>query len=152
MIEAGSIIITGEYKGDPAFNIPLVLNEEDENFAMEAQAILLAKLPEDSELGEVAEGKWIYWITPEQQEMLVEGKPNIKGRSIKAELYRYNKLDGNTPIGQRLVSDTFYLDIPGLDNLPQFDLNAGSARTINDSYDQVVEINSSVMSEAIRNR
>ncbi|MBS5950526.1 MAG: M60 family metallopeptidase [Clostridium sp.] len=152
VIEAGSIIVTGEYKGDPAFNIPLVFNEDDENFAREAQSILLAKLPEDSELGEVAEGKWIYWITPEQQKMIVEGEPNVKGTSIKAELYRYNKLEGNTPIGQRLVSDTFYYDIPALNNLPQIDLNAGSARTINDSYDEVVEINSSVMSEAMENR
>ena len=67
VIPAGSIIVTGEYKGDPAFNVPLVLNEDDENFAIEAQAILLAKLPEDSELGEVAEGNWLYWITPDQQ-------------------------------------------------------------------------------------
>ena len=152
VIEAGSIIITGVYKGDPAFNVPLVLNENDENFAREAQAILLAKLPEDSQLGEVAEGKWIYWITPEQQNMVIEGKPNIKGSSIKAELYRYNKLEGNTPIGQRLVSDTFYLDIPALDNLPQIDLNSGITRIIDNSYDEVIEINSSVMSEAIKSR
>ena len=41
-IPEGSIIVTGEYKGDPAFNVPLVINENDDNFAIEAQAILLA--------------------------------------------------------------------------------------------------------------
>ena len=59
-IPAGSILITGEYRGDPAFNVPLVLNEKDGNYALQSQVILLAELPEDAQLGEVAQGSWIY--------------------------------------------------------------------------------------------
>ena len=149
VIPAGSIIVTGEYKGDPAFNIPLLINEDGENFALQAQAVLLANLPEDSELGEVAEGNWLYWITPEQQNI----SGNIEGTQIKAELYRYNKLDGNKPVGQRLVSDTFLVDLPeNLKDLPSIDLNSSKARKLKTSYDEVVEINSEIMQEASENR
>ena len=117
VIPKGSILVMGEYKGDPAFNVPLVLNEKNENFARSASVILLANLREDAELGEVAEGNWIYWITPDEQAQ--EG--NIEGNKVKAELYRFNKLDGNTPVGQRLVSDTFLVDID-INNLPIIDL------------------------------
>lgn len=152
-IPAGSIIITGEYKGDPAFNVPLVINENDKNFAIESQAILLATLPKDSPLGEVAEGNWIYWITPEQENKIINGENNIEGKAIKAELYRYNKLDGSgKPVGQRLVSDTFLLDLPALDRLPSIDLNGGKTRALSTSYDKVVEINNDIMKKAYENR
>ncbi len=147
VIPKGSILVMGEYKGDPAFNVPLVLNEKNENFARSASVILLANLREDAELGEVAEGNWIYWITPDEQAQ--EG--NIEGNKVKAELYRFNKLDGNTPVGQRLVSDTFLVDID-INNLPIIDLNSSKTRGLNSSYDKVVTINSEILKKASENR
>ena len=154
VIPAGSILVTGEYKGDPAFNIPLVLNENNENFALEAQAVLLANIPEGSPLGEVAEGNWLYWITPEQQNKVINGENNIEGKAIKAELYRYNKLDSNNaPVGQRLVSDTFLVDLPSnLDDLPEIDLKGSNARALKSSYDEIFEIDSNIMKSAMENR
>ena len=152
-IPKDSIIVMGEYTGDPAFNVPLILNEDNENFALKAQSILLANLPEDSQLGEVAKGNFIYWITPEQQENLVNGEVNIKGKSIKAELYRYNKLDSQgAPVGQRLVSDTFLVDLPeNLNNLPIIDLNSNKARTLT-NYDKVIEVDSKTTQATFENR
>lgn len=149
-IPAGSIIVTGEYKGDPAFNVPLVINENDENFALNAQAILLATLPEDSQLGEIAEGNWLYWITPEQQ----KESGNIEGTKIKAELYRYNKLDSNNaPVGQRLVSDTFLVDLPeDLSELPLIELNNSKAKVLSNSFDEVVEVGSDIIQNVFTNR
>lgn len=147
VIPAGSLLVMGEYKGDPAFNVPLVLNEDNDNFALKAQAVLLANLPEDAELGEVAEGNWIYWITPEQQ----DEKDNIKGSKVKAELYRYNKLEQGAPVGQRLVSDTFFVDID-VDNLPTIDLTNSNVRTLTSSYNEVVEIDSEALQTAMENR
>ena len=148
-IPKGSIIINGEYKGDPAFNVPLVLNENDENFSLEANVILLAELPENAELGEVAEGSWIYWITPEQQK---DG--NIEGNKVKAELYRYNKLDSTgAPVGQRLVSDTFLYDLPeDLNNLPEIELNSSKERTVTNDNKTVIEINNEVIKKVFENR
>ena len=149
VIPKGSIIVTGEYKGDPAFNVPLVLNENDENFALEANVILLAELPENAELGEVAEGTWLYWITPDEQK-----SANIEGSKIKAELYRYNKLDSTgAPVGQRLVSDTFLYDLPeNLNDLPEIELNNSKARTLSSDSTNVVEINSDVIKNVFNNR
>lgn len=148
-IPKGSIIINGEYKGDPAFNMPLVLNENDENFSLEANMILLAELPENAELGEVAEGNWIYWITPDQQK---DG--NIEGKKVKAELYRYNKLDSTgAPVGQRLVSDTFLYDLPeDLNNLPEIELNSSKQKTISNNNKNVIEINNEVIKKVYENR
>ncbi|MBD7915937.1 hypothetical protein H9660_12350 [Clostridium sp. Sa3CUN1] len=149
VIPAGSIIVTGEYKGDPAFNVPLVLNENDENLALKANVILLAELPEDAELGEVAKGTWLYWITPDEQKA-----GNIEGSKIKAELYRYNKLDSTgAPVGQRLVSDTFLYDLPeNLSDLPEIELNNSKARTLSSENTSVVEINSDVIKNIFNNR
>ena len=156
-IPAGSILITGEYRGDPAFNVPLVLNENDENFAIKANTILLATLPENSELSEVAKGTWIYWIEPNNQGKVESDKgqvDNIEGTSIKAELYRYNKLDNNgAPVGQRLVSDTFLYELPSdLNTLPEIEFNSSNARAIKNENTTVMEINGELMNKAFENR
>ena len=144
-------------RGNPAFNIPLVLNENDENFAIKANTILLATLPENSELSEVAKGTWIYWIEPNNQGKVESDKgqvDNIEGTSIKAELYRYNKLDNNgAPVGQRLVSDTFLYELPSdLNTLPEIEFNSSNARAIKNENTTVIEINGELMNKAFENR
>lgn len=150
-IPAGSILITGEYRGDPAFNVSLVLNENGENYALQSQAILLAELPEDAELGEVAQGTWIYWITPDQKDAIINGESNMKGSQVKAELYRYNKLDSTgAPVGQRLVSDTFLYELPSdLNNLPTIDLAGSKKRS---ATTKVVEIDPNTVKKTFENR
>lgn len=73
------------------------------------------------------------------------------GKKIKAELYRFNSLDSNNkPVGQRLVSDTFYLDLPeNLDTLPEISLNSGQAKNKNKS---VINIDSKLMNSVIEAR
>ncbi|MGL5316648.1 MAG: hypothetical protein ACRC92_25545, partial [Peptostreptococcaceae bacterium] len=151
IIPAGSILITGEYRGNPAFNVPLVLNENDENFALQSQVILLAELPQDSQLDEVAQGTWIYWITPEQEDLVVNGESNIEGTKVKAELYRYNKLDSNNaPVGQRLVSDTFLYELPSdLSELPIIDLTSANTKSLGKN---IVEIDKNTVKKAFENR
>lgn len=101
-IPAGSIVITGEYKGNPAFNVPLVIDENNKTIG--GKVILMANVPENAPLGSVADGKWIYWIDKEDFSNL--------SSKVKAELYRYNELDADkNPIGQRLTSDTLYVDV-----------------------------------------
>lgn len=122
-IPAGSIVITGEYKGNPAFNVPLLIDEN--NKTINGKAVLLANVPNNAPLGSVADGKWIYWIPAENFDSLT-GK-------VKVELYRYNELNSEgAPIGQRLVSDTLYVEL-GTENyegLPEIKFeNIGRERT-----------------------
>ncbi|MDD6794924.1 MAG: M60 family metallopeptidase [Clostridiaceae bacterium] len=107
-IEAGSIIISGSYRGNPTFNTALLRDEN--NNIISGEQILLAEVPENAELGEISSGTWIYWISPKEQNKL--------SSKIKAELYRVN--DALTNEGQRLVSDTLYFDIP--ETLPEIEI------------------------------
>lgn len=113
-IPKGSIIITGEYSGNPAFNVPLVLNENEEHIADEYNGILLAEIPSDGKLEDISKGTWIYWVEPAFIEQFKQNK------SIFAELYRTDTANLTTD-GQRLVSNTFMIDVPA--QLPSISFN-----------------------------
>ena len=111
-IPEGSLVFMGSYKGNPAYNVLLVYDEDgnivgrtDEDGSVNAQQIILAKIPENGLLGEVSDGKWIYWIEPDTDGSV----PKISG-AVRAELYRVDNAMTNE--GQRIVSDTFLLAIP----------------------------------------
>ncbi len=119
-IPQGSLIFTGNYKGNPAYNV-VVLYDGEGNIlggtaadgSLAAQQIILAKTPEHGELGEVSSGIWIYWIEPDADGSL----PEIRG-TVRAQLYRVDNALNNQ--GQRLVSDTMPLTVP--EQLPQITL------------------------------
>ena len=105
-IPEGSIIFTGEYKGNPAYNVVVLYDDEgniiggvDSEGSINAESIILAPDPKDDLLGETSEGIWIYWIAPEYEKQLPA--------KVRAELYRVD--DALTNAGQRLVSDTVSL-------------------------------------------
>lgn len=100
LIPKGSVIFTGEYKGNPSYNVVKLLDEN--NQIIEGEQIILANVPEKGELGEVSSGTWIYWIEPEQLNTLPE--------KVRAELYRVD--DAHTNVGERLVSDTLLKIVP----------------------------------------
>lgn len=126
-IPAGSIVITGEYSGNPAFNIPLVLNENEQHIADEYNGILLAEIPSDGNLEEISKGTWIYWVEPDFVDQFKQNK------SIFAELYRTDTANLATD-GQRLVSNTFMINVP--EELPSISFN--KVKTAN--YQLVKEI------------
>lgn len=109
MIPAGSIVFAGSYKGNPAYNV-VVLYDQDGNIVggtndageVASQQIILAPDPGNALLGEVSEGIWIYWIEPDQQ--------FTQPLQVKAELYRVDNALTNE--GERLTSDTVYVDVP----------------------------------------
>lgn len=116
-IPAGSIVFTGEYKGNPAYNVVLLYDENaqiiggsDTEGNLNAEQIILAPNPGDGLLGETESGKWIYWIDRQYAAKL----PN----KVRAELYRVDNALTNE--GQRLVSDTLFVEIP--EKLPEISL------------------------------
>lgn len=108
-IPEGSVVFAGSYKGNPAYNVVL-LYDTDGNIVggtnaqgeLTAQQIILAPDPGNALLGEVSEGTWIYWIEPDQQ--------FTQPAQVKAELYRVDNAMTNE--GERLTSDTVYVDVP----------------------------------------
>lgn len=119
-IPAGSIVFTGTYKGNPAYNVVLLYDEKgnivggvDQEGAVLANQIILAPDPGNALLGETSEGTWIYWIEPEN----MTGDFAVPSQ-VRAELYRVDNALTNE--GQRLVSDTLFVTVPG--ELPDLEI------------------------------
>lgn len=119
VIPEGSIVFGGSYKGNPAYNV-LILYDQDGNIVggtntageLQAQQVLLADVPVEGDIKNVWDGTWIYWIEPGQQ-------TDLTGLTrVRAELYRVNNAVTNE--GQRLVSDSLFENMPA--TLPNIEL------------------------------
>ncbi len=140
-IPKGSIVITGEYRGNPAFNVPLVLNQDENHIADKYKGILLAEIPNSGKLDEVSEGNWIYWVTPEDAKNFM-----TDNEEIFAELYRTDTADAQDG-GQRLVSNTFKIQVP--DVLPEISLSGKGTRITNK---KAIEIDNKVLNKLQKSR
>ncbi len=122
-IPQGSIVFTGTYKGNPAYNTP-VLYDDKGNPIESYGAIFAEPLKEGAKLDDVVGGIWIYWIEPgdkdsdkpekvKDYEIYQKTLKAIKDKELKyvrAELYRTD--DAMTLEGERLTSDTYLVEIP----------------------------------------
>lgn len=110
VIPAGSLVFTGAYKGNPAYNV-VVLYDQDGNIVSGAgtdgsshsDQIIIADVPKEGNIQNVSDGSWVYWIEPQYQVDLE------KLKSIRVELYRVDDAFNNT--GQRLVSDSLSVEV-----------------------------------------
>lgn len=110
VIAKGNVIVKGDYRGNPAFNVMLLVDAVDSEKVYEGENFLFAQLNSDAEVHEIASGTWFYVLTKEQYKQM-------EGTSIRAELYRVN--DAVTNEGQRLTSTSLKIT-----NLPAYeDLN-----------------------------
>ncbi len=141
-IPKGSIIITGEYRGNPAFNVPLVLNQDEKHIADKYKGILLAEIPNNGKLEDVSEGNWIYWVTPEDSKDFM-----TDNKEIFAELYRTDTADAQDG-GQRLVSNTFKIDVP--DRLPEISLSGVNGKKA--TTQKAIEIDNKVLNKLQKSR
>lgn len=105
VIPKGSLIFTGSYKGNPAYNVVMLYNEKDE--IIEGSQIIFAEVPEHGELGNISKGTWVYYIEPEEDGTIAKDKIPAW---VKAQLYRVD--DAVTLEGQRLVSDALPVELP----------------------------------------
>ena len=119
-VPQGSLVFTGAYKGNPAYNVVVLYDAEgnvvggvDDDGAIVARQVIFAPDPGDAMLGETSEGTWLYWIEP--AELAKMELPS----SVRAELYRVDNALTNE--GQRLVSDSLLISMP--DALPEIELH-----------------------------
>ena len=123
VIPAGSIIFTGSYKGNPAYNAVLLYDQDgrivggvDAQGNLKASQVILADVPAEGDIQNVSDGTWIYWIESGWE-------TDLKGiQKVRAELYRVN--DALTNEGQRLVSDSLFETLP--QTLPEIEFSGGS--------------------------
>ncbi len=109
-IPAGSLVFTGSYKGNPAYNVVILYDEKGNivggtsDDSLNAEQIILANVKEGEEIQDVYDGTWIYWIDPKYLTGFTYPT------KVRAELYRVN--NAHTNEGQRLVSDSYLVDVP----------------------------------------
>ena len=114
IIEKGSIVLKGNYRGNPAFNVVLLVNAQNSDEVYDGTHFLFAKLTDQNTVYEVADGIWFYVFTKEQYASLI-------GKDVRAELYRVN--DAITSEGQRLTSTSFRIEnLPTYENLPELQI------------------------------
>ena len=142
-IPKGSIIITGEYRGNPAFNVPLVLNQNDKHIADEYHGLLFAEIPDNGNLEEISKGNWVYWVEPKFVDQFIE-----QNQKIFAELYRTDSADAQDG-GQRLVSDTFKIEVP--EKLPEISLSKNPSTRASKSL-TTLEIDEDLINSITNNR
>lgn len=123
VIPANSLVFVGKYKGNPAYNVVVLFDENGDVIGQKdgnvnAEQVILAEVPAQGDLGETADGRWVYYVTPENLDM---GVIRQIGK-VRGELYRVD--DAHTMKGERVVSDTVFLDMP--DVLPSITLTGGS--------------------------
>lgn len=126
VIPANSLIFTGTYKGNPAYNVVVLYDTEGNVIGVnsagdvEAEQIILAEVPENGNLGETSEGTWIYYLKEGQWDETFMSK--ITG--VRCELYRVD--NATTLEGERVVSDTKVIKMP--EELPEITLTSSAAQ------------------------
>ena len=122
-IPKDSIVFTGKYKGNPAYNVVLIWYQEegsDEWQIVDGYQVILADDPGEANLGETNDGNWVYVVEKQAMDKdgkYIEGEENPfytkikqgKGK-VRAELYRVDNAE--TLEGERVVSDTLVTKIP----------------------------------------
>ncbi|MCM1364133.1 MAG: M60 family metallopeptidase [Faecalibacterium sp.] len=139
VIPAGSFIVTGKYTGNAAYNVVKLYSENyklyDESTENKLDGLvngyqaIFADMPEAGSIVNVRDGSWIYWLEPLSGENA--GKFGLPGAGedgsdvvvelptkVYAELYRVD--NALTLAGERLVSDSFVVDVPA--TLPMIEL------------------------------
>ena len=141
-IPKGSLVFTGSYKGNPAYNVVILYDEKgnivggtDEEGSIIADQIILADVPEKGNIANVSNGTWIYWIEPEYLK-------NMKlPEKVRVELYRVN--DALTNEGQRLVSDSLFetLKVKDISEFKTITFNGDEASSENNDNNNISATN-----------
>lgn len=122
VIPKGSVVFTGRYKGNAAFNVVILYDQDGnivgglkENDELKATQVLFSDVDDSGgDIQDDFDGTWIYWIDPADADAALKSL-----ESVRAELYRVDDALGNG--GQRLVSDCIFEKMP--ETLPDITLS-----------------------------
>lgn len=138
VIKAGTLVVTGTYRGDPKYNTVQIngrFSEVDTETheqivterAISGYSLLFAEIPEDGEVSEISDGIFIF-VPDVQKEAELRGDvgdcsaESLLPAQINAELYRTDTADSTE--SKRLTSDTIWIDSPSYDAMPEIILES----------------------------
>lgn len=142
-IPAGTLIITGAYRGDPVFLKLLVegrfthtvladgedgagtVTETTETRPLDGRALLFAEVPKDGEVSDISDGIFIFIPNVQRETELQEGKSpcdavNLLPSEMRAVLSRTDSPDSAD--SQRVTAETLWIHTPGGSDLPAIQL------------------------------
>lgn len=131
VIPAGTLIITGTYRGDPVYGTIKVKGDftktsvdgetTSEQRYLDGYTLLLAEIPEDQQVSDISDGLFIF-VPNVQHEAELQGETHCDGENllpsrIKAEFSRTD--DPTSPDSQRVTAETLWTHTPGGHELPE---------------------------------
>ncbi len=117
VIKAGSVIIKGEYRGSPSFNV-LTITDATNGTIYNGYQLIFAEVNPDMTVYEVASGTWMYIMTKDEYQELLKSS-----KSIRANLYRVN--DAISMENQRLTSTSKAVsNLETYDKLPKMSIDS----------------------------
>lgn len=134
VIPAGTLVIVGNYRGDPVYNGVKIrgrftatsLDENGEPVTkveerdMDGYSLLFAEIPEDGAVSDISDGIFIF-VPDVQKEAELQGESHCDGVNllpsmIRAEIFRTD--DPNDAGSKRTTAETLWVSAPGGDDLP----------------------------------
>ncbi len=116
IIEKDSVVIQGNYRGNPSFNQVLLADANNEKQVYDGYFLIFAELNADKSVYEVSSGTWIYVMTKDQYQKMIQ-----ESSYIRAYLYRVN--DALTFEGQRLTSTSKAVtNLKAYEQLPKIEI------------------------------
>lgn len=139
-IPAGTIIITGSYRGDPIYNsirvkakmqsmkpgsneAPVVTEQ-----TLSGETLLFAEIPKDGAVSTISDGFFVF--IPENQESFKQvnedheenhAAGNLVMIALQAQMWRAVDSEGSNP---RMTSDTLFISVPRYDSMPEIILKS----------------------------
>ena len=133
-IPAGTVVVTGSYRGDPLYNSVRVVAQMQTmkpgsseapvvtKQTLSGETLLFAEIPEDGQVSTISDGFFLF--VPENQEAFRQvnedhGDNHAVGNSVmialQAQMWRAETVDGDNP---RMTSDTLAISVPRYDSMP----------------------------------
>lgn len=143
VIRAGTLVITGTYRGDPVYNTLRIKGEfatttvtengEQEITSvqryLDGYALFFAEIPKDGQVSDISDGIFIF-VPNVQKEAELQGEHshctvnNLLPTRMMVEFYRTD--DPNSAEKLRLTASTSWIYSPGGDELPTIALKGGN--------------------------
>lgn len=135
VIKAGTLVVTGTYRGDPKYNTlrikgdfaTTVMGEDGEQETkrveryVDGYALFFAEIPKDGEVSDISDGIFLF-VPNVQKEAELQGEQshctaeNLLPTRMMVELYRSDKPDSMDNL--RLTASSSWIHSPGGDALP----------------------------------
>lgn len=133
-IPAGTIVVTGSYRGDPLYNSMRIVGKMQSmkpgssaaptvsERTLSGETLLFAEIPEDGAVSTISDGFFLF--IPEDQEAFKKvnedhednhGANNEVIIEFKAQMWRAVDVEGHDP---RMTSDTVFISVPRYESMP----------------------------------